>query len=127
MTILRSGVKAISGKLRYSDVGAKRLFALPKTALLLKIFTDVHTAFDDSGTDYLDIGTVDDPAKFVNNADLATADLTEETLLVGGNLAARGLVKGPVLEVYGTYAGQNGNAAAGVVEVVALYIDLAHT
>lgn len=114
---LNGNVKVACAKLTYKDTAAAKLFSLPKTAHLLEIYVVVKTAFNDSGTDVLDIGVATDTDKFVNDLDVSSAGVLETTLLAYGPLAGAG----PQIEVVGQFIGQNGNATAGEAYVYAVY------
>lgn len=113
---LNGNLKVHVGKIRYGDA-ARKLFALPKNAHLIEFKVFRKVAFNDSGTDVLDIGTKTDPDKFANDIDLAGTGWATVSLLDGGPL----VVPGPALDIYGTYTGQNGNATAGEAYVYALF------
>lgn len=119
MSKLRQPVKILKGRLTYKDTTAKKLFSLPKHCTLLRMYVHVKTAFNGSGTDLLDVGTLSSAARFINDQSLASTTFVEATLLDGGELT----VTGPVLDVYGVYIDQNSNATEGEAVVIAEYAD----
>lgn len=120
MSMFGFRVRAATGRISYKDTAAKKLFSLPKGAILLRISVHVTTAFNDTGTDLLDIGTGADNAFYVNDHSVATAGLAAATLLNGGVQT----IVGPVRDVFGKYIGQNGNSTLGSATVIAEYVDV---
>lgn len=110
--------------LTYLDTTAKVLFTLPKGAVLLAMYAKIKTAFNDTGTDLLDIGDAADNARLVNDQSLATAatSLVALTVLLAGRLSDTLTITGEY-EVVGKYIGANSDASAGVVEIFAVYAD----
>lgn len=99
----------------YQNTTTKNLYTLPKNAVVLAYLVDVDTAFNDSGTDLLDIGKVGTQEHFAADINVATAGQiwAQQT-----NLGDTGDY--PVV-VTGTYTGQNSNATAGSATVTCLY------
>lgn len=95
---------------------ATHLFNLPPHSVILRFMVEVVTAFNDSGTDLLDIGSSGTADAYANDVDLSTAGqvIVEESAL--GLTATRG-----VTEVFGKYSGQNSNATAGEARVSVVY------
>ncbi len=120
MSKLNQHVVIHKGVITFQDTTAKKLFELPRYATLLDIKVQVVTAFNDSGTDVIDIGTAIDGDYFVNDYSVVSEGFGVATLLKGGNLEVLGF-KGPVVDVFGTYIGQNSNASAGKALVFAEY------
>jgi hypothetical protein len=119
---LRQQVKVLKAEIGYTDTTAKKLVSLPRDATLLDVKVQVVTAFDDTGNDYLSLGTVTDDDYLVNDHDVHTAGFGAATLLQGGSLKELGFT-GPVLDVFGIYVGQNGNSTAGKAIVIFVYAD----
>ena len=102
----------------FGDEGvAKTVGIVPDGALLLKPLSGVfvNVAFDDSGTDVLDIGPSTNDDLWMTDGDLSSiafVALDEAvTMLVSGDST-----------VIATYTGQNNNAAAGAAVVVIAYV-----
>lgn len=99
----------------YTDTAAKELFALPAGAIPLFANVQVEVAFNDTGTDVLDIG-------IPGTADYFVAD--QAVSAPGGAHVA--LAQCPLLTapatVTATYTGQNSNASAGRALVVMAYM-----
>jgi hypothetical protein len=109
-------VRVKQGKLTYKDQGkAKSLFKIPPAARVLAIYTDITTAFDDTGTDLLNVGTAADASRFASAVDLSSKTWLQPTILNPGQQPDR------PTEVLGTYTGQNTNATAGGVTVYMMY------
>lgn len=92
---------------------------LPAGAVIVKPMSGVHitTAFNDSGTDLLDIGTSANDDLFATDLDLSSATFLACDEAVGdfGPLAAD-------TTITATYTGQNANASAGAAEIIICYI-----
>lgn len=109
-----------SNTVAYTDSTAKNLFILPAGAQVLNIIIDVVTAFTDTGTDTISIGKTGSAAYFVNAADVSAQIHTNATL-VAANLSGIVNVGTSDVQVIGTFAGQNGNAGAGLAYVTCVY------
>jgi len=108
------------GTVTYQDTTARALFTLPEGAMLVGWVTNVDEGFDDTGTDLLDLGDG-------TTADRFAADLDVSALgqIVNGYAADELFVAlTEETTVYGTFTGQNGNAAHGSATVCVLYIIL---
>lgn len=99
----------------YKDTAAKNLFTLPANAEVLFFIVDVKTAFNDSGTDLLDIGKQGSAEFFAKDIDVGTATQVFVTQYELGDIGDR------VLEVQATYAGGSADATAGSAEVICVY------
>lgn len=111
-------VKLKTAKIYYTDNAVQKvLFTLPGSAIILEFFVNVTTAFNDSGTDLLDIGIDGTLEYYAADVDLSSADQVVVTQSHLGNVGTR------VVEIVGKYAGQNSNATTGVAEVSVLYAD----
>lgn len=100
--------------LAYTDTTAKDLFTLPAGAILIAFVIHVTTAFDDTGTDLIDLGDGTTADRFVADFDASSAALTLEPSAADDALAEATTIRG-------VYTGQNGNAANGAATVTALY------
>ncbi len=101
--------------LAYSDTTARELFTLPAGAIILGFVINVTTAFDDTGTDLVDLGDGDTADRFVADFDASSAGLTLQPSADEGALAADTVVQG-------VYAGGNGDAANGAATISCLYV-----
>ncbi len=112
--MLNLGVVMQQATVTYQNTSAKALFSLPAAAVPLFAIVQTETAFDDTGTDLLQIGAGSDADYFASGISVAAA---------GGQLIA--LNQSPVLtkqtQVTATYTGENGNAAAGRAKVFMIY------
>lgn len=112
-------VATIFGTVAYTDTTAKSLFTLPEGAVVVGITVNVTTAFNDTGTDLLDIGITGTGNYYANDLNVATA-----TQITTGMQVAR-LFSTPLAEdtvVTATFIGQNADALAGAATVCFLYI-----
>lgn len=91
---------------------------IPAGALILKPMSGVlvTTAFNDSGTDLLDIGTSDNDDLFMTDVSVAALGFTACDEAIGGYLVASDTV------ITATYTGQNSNASAGAAEIIIAYM-----
>lgn len=103
------------GFVLHTDTAAKSLFTLPANAFLLDLVVFVETAFNDSGTDLLDIGKLGTGNHYVNDLSVVAAGKGAPTITNLGDVGANGVT------VVGTYIGQNSNASAGKAWVTALW------
>ena len=110
------------GTVTFEDTSATTLFDLPQGAVVVDAMVEVTTAFDDSGTDQLDVGLGSDGDYFVNNLDVSSTGVSRYGAT--GFIAARAF--GDPLEnntaVTATYTGQNGDATEGEAVVAVWYI-----
>lgn len=90
---------------------------LPKGAAVVGGGAMIITAFNDSGTDVIDVGTSTDGDEY--GTDL---DATSVGFKVLDELATHdGHSETAEVTVTATYAGQNANATAGVADIIILY------
>lgn len=115
--LLGGSIAVMYNTVAYTDTTAKTLFVLPTGAVILQWLVNVTTAFNDSGTDLLDIGGAA-ANTYANDLDVsATGQIT------AGYTAAQMFatpLTGPVT-VTATYTGQNSNASAGAATVAVFY------
>lgn len=112
-------VATIFGTVAYTDTTAKNLFTLPEGAVVVGITVNVTTAFNDTGTDLLDIGITGTGNYYANDLNVATA-----TQITTGMQVAR-LFSTPLAEdtiVTATFIGQNADASTGEATVCFFYI-----
>lgn len=101
----------------YTDTSAKTLFTLPKGAVPVAMIINVRTAFNDSGTDLLDVGNPSSGSAYRNDLDVSSAGQTVTGF-------AQAILFTPLTEdtpVTATFAGQNANASAGLADVAFVY------
>lgn len=115
MSDIAQGVFVKKATLNYTDTAAKNLFTLPKNAMVLFFLVDVDTGFNDSGTDLLDLGKTGTATYFADDINVATAG---QVMVQQTNL---GDIGSAVIQVTGTYAGQNSNATAGQATVTCVF------
>lgn len=112
--MLNLGVVVQQATVTYLDTTAKALFSLPAGATPLFAVVQVETAFDDTGTDLVEIGAGSDADYFASGISVAAT---------GGQMVV--LTKSPVLtgqtQVTATYTGENANAAAGRAKISLIY------
>lgn len=114
------GVHYLRATLTYASPGsgtALTIGKIPGYSLVLRGYAVVTTAFNDSGTDLLDIGTSADADGYATAIDLATIGVIETD-----EMAVTDLYSTSDITVTVTYTGQNANATAGVAEIVIEYI-----
>ncbi|MDX1746608.1 MAG: hypothetical protein R3324_11775 [Halobacteriales archaeon] len=109
-------VFASTATVAYTDTTAKDLFDLPANAVIVGILVDVTTAFDDTGTDLLDIGKTGTADHFKDDLDVSSAG---QTVNGWSNLGDVGT--SPVT-VTATFTGSNADAAAGAATVTFLWV-----
>lgn len=115
-------VQSLRKKITYLDNGtAVTVGKLPPYSVVVGGGVHIVTAFNDSGTDYLDVGfvgaTTDDDA-YATDLTLAAVGF-----IVLDELAATTNIMGTVEHtVTATYAGQNSNATAGEGWVIVNYV-----
>lgn len=102
-----------------TDTTAKELFVLPTGAVIVGITTDVQTAFDDSGTNLLDVGTSDNDDAYAVDLDVSSVAQIN-TGYVAGAFFATSLEND--VTVTATYTGQNGNSTEGTAIVCIFYV-----
>jgi hypothetical protein len=105
----------------YTDTTAKALFTLPYGAKIVDFYVEIVTGFTDTGTDVIDVGTAANDDEYVDAMNVTTPAVVR--------YGAAGTVLGSALEsltadevIYGVYTGQNGNAGAGLANIIFAYI-----
>lgn len=111
--MMNRGVVAISADVTHEDTAARALFTLPPGATPLFAVVQVLAAFDDTGTDLVDLGIPGDDDYFANDVDVSA---------VGGSLVVvpNATVTGQTA-LTAKYTGANGDAAAGRATVTLVY------
>ena len=96
---------------------------IPANATVIGGGVHVVTAFNDSGTDTLDVGFTGGSSTADPNAYATLLDLSAVGFIALDELAATTNIKQTVdTTVTCTYNGQNANASAGVAEVYVTYV-----
>lgn len=105
----------------YTDTTAKELFTLPANAQIVEVYVDVTTAFNDTGTDLLTVGTAADPDAFVDDADVSSAGrkLGSANATAAANMATVGTSD---VAIQAVYTGANTDASAGAARVTVTYV-----
>lgn len=101
--------------LAYTDTTAKELFTLPAGAIIVNFFVNVTAAFDDTGTNVIDLGDGDTADRFV-----ADHDVSSLSFAWAASADEDALAEATVVE--GVFTGQNGNAQDGAATIVCQYI-----
>ena len=91
----------------YTNTTDKTMFTIPANANIAAIQVDVNTAFNDSGTDVLDVGKSGTTTHFRNDLSVTA---TGQTITGWSNLGDVGTSD---ISVVALYAGQTGDATAG--------------
>jgi hypothetical protein len=112
-------IEAMSGTVSRTDTTAKALFDLPPGAVPLDVLINVTTAFNDSGTDVLDVGKTGTDNYFVSALDVSATGRKAPTRT---NLDVS--VGSSKITVTAKYTGQNGNSTTGAAVVTVLYVVL---
>lgn len=95
----------------YTDTTDKTMFVIPANSNICGITLNVQTAFDDSGTDVVDIGKSGTTNHFRNDL---TVTATGQTVTGWSNL---GDVGASDITVVAKYVGQTGDATNGQAEL----------
>lgn len=116
-----------AGVITYEDTTSTLLFTLPRGARLVDEIVEVTSAFDDSGTDLLIVGTSDNDDAYVDDLDVSSAAISRygDTSVV-----KKTALQSPLAEdtpVYGKYTGQNSNATDGRAVIILMYITTVDT
>jgi hypothetical protein len=106
----------LSNTLAYTNSTAKAMFTIPDGAYIVQWVVNVITAFNDSGTDLIDVGISGTTQKFVAALDVAATGLKTVNVVA----AEIGIVQTPARAVIATYNGQNANASTGALVLMAL-------
>ncbi len=103
---MNRGLVAIQAVVTHKDTAAKSLFSLPSGATPLYAIVQTEVAFNDSGTDVLNLGIDQDDDYLAAGVSLAA---------VGGQMVVfnQSPDLGRQVGVIGKYIGQNGDATAG--------------
>jgi hypothetical protein len=109
-------VQALTATVTHADATAKDLFTIPTNAMLIGFQTIVTEAFDDTGTDLLDIGL-----KGTGGNHYASAMDVSTTGLKTPNYTNLGVV-GANTTITATFTGQNSDATKGSAVIIALYL-----
>jgi hypothetical protein len=102
----------------YADTGKNLLMgAIPAGSLIIKPISgiNVHTAFNGSGTDLVDIGTLADP-------DLYATDLAAGSVGFAALDEAVSMYVAVDTDLYVTFTDTNGDATAGVAQAIIAFI-----
>jgi hypothetical protein len=116
------GIKNVKfNTIAYTNTTAKNLFTIPRGSEIVGWTVVVKTAFDDTGTDLLDIGITGTLEKFAVDLDVSSIATLNET--TAGFVEAQMYTEmADDTTVTGVYTGQNGNSAHGSAVVAVFYI-----
>jgi len=112
---LKLNVFAKQATIRRTDTVAKNLFTLPANAVILYFLVDVDTAFNSSGTDFLDIGKSGNANFYANDVDLSAIG---QIMVQESNL---GDIGSSVLQITGIFVQSVADATAGVADVTCVF------
>lgn len=114
---VRGTLAAVTGTVAYTDTTAKTLFTLPAKAVPVQWIVNVVTAFNDSGTDLLNVGKTG-----TDNAFAAALNVASTGQLVTGFVVTALNVELPSpTTVVAKYTGENGDSSAGSAQVTCIY------
>lgn len=111
-------LNAFRGTLAYTNTTAKVLGYLPPNAFVSSIKVFITTAFNDTGTDLIDIG-ISGTANYFANDVTASSEAQAAVTLTKGAVVQSTIKPTPI---YATYIGQNSNASAGAATIVVEYM-----
>lgn len=97
----------------YTQTTSKTLCVVPANADIVDVMVVINTAFDDSGTDLLNVGWSADPDALVDDHNVASAGVARMGSGATMPYANIGDVGSSDLTITGSYTGQNGDASAG--------------
>lgn len=114
-------VQILRKRITYLNTSAVTIGKLPAGASVVGGGVHVITAFNDSGTDVVDVGYIG--ATTVAAAYASALTVVAVGLIVLDELASTTNIQGTVEHtVTAVYTGQNSNATAGVADVIILYV-----
>lgn len=111
---MSSPVLSLQGVVDFGDTTAKTLFTLPVGAVPLLAIVQVETAFNDSGTDLLKIGSGATTDYFASGINVGATGAKSVVLNEAPNLTRQ-------TSVTATYTGQNGDSTTGRARINLLY------
>lgn len=116
--LLGGSVAVMYGTVSYTTTTDTTLFTLPARAVIVQWLVDVKTAFNDSGTDLLNIGGA------ASNTYAASLDVSATGQIPNGYVASQMFATPLATDtaVTAKYTGQNGNANAGSAVVCCFYV-----
>lgn len=115
------GTHYLRNTLAYNSPGsglALTLGKIPAFSLVLRAYAVVTTAFNDSGTDLLDIGTSGTGNGFMSAVSIAAVGVVEADDMATTAVA----YSASEVTIQATYTGQNANASAGSAEIIVEFI-----
>lgn len=104
-----------------TNIAAKNLFILPAGSQIVSVILDIVTAFNDSSTNVIDIGTTANGAYYVNDAAAGTT-VHAVCTLVPGNLAGIVDVGTSDVQVTATYVPTGTGSSAGLAYITVNYV-----
>jgi hypothetical protein len=105
----------------YEDSTARTIFTLPEDAMVIDITVDVAQAFNDSGTDFLDVGIPGTGDYFIDGLDVDTEGVHRYGAT---GFEPKGFItfSGGEMPITAQFLGQNGNADEGSAIIAFYYI-----
>lgn len=116
MATISKPVKQISGVVKYTDTAGVVLFTLPPGSVPLRWTVNVTTAFNNAGTDLLDIGKSGSTEFYAKDVDVSATGNTVVTSLNSDELTA-------MTAILATYTGSSTAATTGLATVILEYTD----
>lgn len=114
----QGAVQCLRKRITYKDTAAVTIGVLPAGAVVVGGGIQVITAFADTGTDTVNIGTSGDGDAFATLLDVSSVGFKAlDELATHDDYSDTAEVT-----VTAVYAGQNSNAAAGVGDVIVFYV-----
>lgn len=109
----------IRKRITYLNTSAVTVGVMPPGSVVIGGGVQVVTAFNDSGTDVIDVGTSSDGDAFGTLIDVSSGPLYKalDELATTNDYDDSNEVT-----VTATYTGQNSNATAGVADVIVMYV-----
>lgn len=109
-----NALQTLIATVAYTDTVGKALFTIPAGAYIFQWIINVTTAFNDSGTDILDLGVSGTTQKFAAAVDVSSTGL-KTALVVAAQV---GVIQSTAQAILGQYTGQNANSSAGAAVIV---------
>lgn len=112
------------GSIVFSVATAQTICTVPANSQIIEIYVDVTTAFNDSGTDLLDIGDGTTADKYFSAVSIASTGRIIGSSDAGGSGGLSGWQTTSTtadITIKATYTGQNADASTGAATITVLY------
>lgn len=117
-TLYRGDVMTIRKRITYTNTTATTIGKLPAGAAVIGGGVQVITAFNDSGTDVINVGTSSDTDAYATLLDVSSVGFKAfDELATHDDYSDTAEVT-----VVAAFTGQNSNASAGVADVIVTYV-----